>query len=245
MKSFLKLRNFNRKNVYENINFNLKKGEILGLVGLIGAGRTEVACGICGIDKTDSGEVYIEGKKLKITNYQNAIDNGLVYMTEDRKKQGLFLDFSTRKNLTCTRLDKVPNKRFINNKKEMQIANQFIEKMRIKTASGEQKVSNLSGGNQQKVMLSKWLFADPKVMILDEPTRGIDVGEKTQIHKMLRKFANEGIGIIIISSELPEIIGMSDRALVMHQGKIKGELFHEEICEKKIITIASGMEKEI
>ena len=234
------VKNLSKKRKYKNINIKLKRGEVLGIVGLIGAGRTEMACGICGIEKPDSGEMTLEGKPMKVSNFKDAIVQGLTYMTEDRKKQGLYLDFDISKNLTCSNLDKVPNKKIINRREENRIAHDFAERMRIKCSSVEQKVGSLSGGNQQKVMLSKWVFTDPKVLILDEPTRGIDVGEKAQIHKMMRAYANSGIGVIIISSEMPEIIGMSDRVLVMHKGEIIGELSGDEITEKNMIFLATG-----
>jgi ribose transport system ATP-binding protein len=236
----LSVKNLSIKGIFEDINFELKKGEILGFSGLIGAGRTEVARGLCGIYKADSGVVYLNGQKVDIKKYRDAVRNGIVYLTEDRKENGLFLDLSIEQNITASFLKRIAKLIFINNTKERQHALNFVERLNIKVADVEQKVNCLSGGNQQKVMIAKWLFVTPKVLIMDEPTRGIDIGAKAEIHRMLRDFVNEGMGIIIISSEMPEIIGMCDRVLVMREGAIKGELNQLEINEHNIITLAAA-----
>lgn len=228
-------------NIFENVSFTLQKGEILGFSGLVGAGRTEVMRGLCGLYKLESGNVILHGKKLNIKSYSDAIDQGIVYLTEDRKLRGLFLNLSVKKNISASTLKKVSNKLLISNRQEVGYSNEYVKKLGIKVPDVEYKVNNLSGGNQQKVMIAKWLAADPKVFILDEPTRGIDVGAKLEIHNMLRDLANQGIGIIIVSSELPEILGMCDRVIVMHEGRVTGEVTDKEISEEKIITLASSL----
>lgn len=228
---------FNKKGVFRDINFNLKKGEILGFAGLTGAGRTEVARAICGIDAFDDGEVFIEGEKVKINNYNFAIKIGLSYITEDRKKQGLFLKMSVRENISAASLQKVTKNMLIRRSTEYVNAKKLIKKLNIKVSDIEQKTNTISGGNQQKVLFAKWLNIDPRIIIMDEPTRGIDVGAKVEIHRMIRELAENGIGVIIISSELPEIIGMCDRVIVMHEGKISGEI-PNNITEKNIMTLA-------
>ena len=230
---------FNKKGVFKNINFNLKKGEILGFAGLVGAGRTEVSRAVCGIDAFDDGEVIVEGKKAKINNYKSAIKIGLVYITEDRKNQGLFLKMSVRENISAASLQKVTKNMLIRKFIERANGNKLIKKLNIKVADVEQKMSSISGGNQQKVLFAKWLNIDPRIIIMDEPTRGIDVGAKSEVHKIIRELVKSGIGVIIISSELPEIIGMCDRVIVMHEGKITGEVSNNNITEKNIMLLAS------
>jgi ribose transport system ATP-binding protein len=236
----LRVCNLNRGGFFRNINFYLKRGEILGFSGLVGAGRTEVARAVCGIDPIDEGEVYLNGQKLDISCYSDALREGVCYLTEDRKRQGLFLKLSVQQNITVTEIDNISRHLLIPNDKELEIASTYVDKLGIKVSGLRQKVDSLSGGNQQKVMLAKWLSLNPKVIFMDEPTRGIDIGSKVEIHNMLRRLAKEGIGIIVISSELPEIIGMCDRVIVMHEGVISGEVTEAEICENKIIRLASG-----
>ena len=230
---------FNKKGVFKDINFNLKKGEILGFAGLVGAGRTEVSRAVCGIDAFDGGEVVIEGKKVKINNYKSAIKLGLVYITEDRKNQGLFLKMNVRENISAASLQKVTKNMLIRRFIECVNSNKLIKKLDIKVADVEQKMNSISGGNQQKVLFAKWINIDPKIIIMDEPTRGIDVGAKSEVHKIIRELVESGIGVIIISSELPEIIGMCDRVIVMHEGKITGEVSNNNITEKNIMVLAS------
>ncbi|SFE83046.1 ABC transporter [Thermoanaerobacter thermohydrosulfuricus] len=234
-----------RKGVYSDITFKLYEGEILGIFGLMGAGRTEVARGICGIDHVDNGEIYLNGEKIPINNIRSSIDRGLVYVTEDRKNEGLFLEMSIAANIIAANLKQVSKRGLINVNLVTSISEKFRGNMNIKCKTIEQSVITLSGGNQQKVLLSKWLALDPKVLILDEPTRGIDVGAKHEIHEILRNLANQGIGIIVISSELPEILGISDRILVMHQGKIVRELMDKEANEELIMQYATGTKKDI
>ena len=230
---------FNKKGVFKDINFHLKRGEILGFSGLMGAGRTEVARAICGIDTFDEGEVFIEEKRVKINDYNSAIKLGLGYITEDRKNQGLFLKMSVRENISAASLENVTKNMLIRKSNEYVNGKKLIKKLNIKVSDIEQKMNSLSGGNQQKVLFAKWLNIDPKIIIMDEPTRGIDVGAKAEMHRMIRELAESGIGVIIISSELPEIIGMCDRVIVMHEGKIIGEVSNNDITEKNIMTLAS------
>ena len=226
--------------VFQNINFELRRGEILGISGLIGSGRTEVARAVCGIDRFDSGEIRYMGKKVQFKNYADAIRHGLCYLTEDRKQQGLFLNLSVKNNINATIIDNISKLMFLSSKKEAASANAYVSKLNIKVSNINQQINSLSGGNQQKAMIAKWLSVNPAVIFMDEPTRGIDVGAKSEIHGMLRQLSNTGIGVIIISSELPEIIGMCDRVIVMHEGSIKGEVQGGEITEKNIILLASG-----
>lgn len=238
--NLLCIKNLTKKGQLDNINFSLRKGEILGFSGLVGAGRTEVVRAICGIDPKDTGSIYLEDKEVIFKNYNDSIKSGICYLTEDRKQQGLFLNLSVKDNLNVAVYDRITNRTIISSLKEKEVAEKFSKKLNIKIFDLKQKIESLSGGNQQKVMIAKWLSIDPKVIFLDEPTRGIDVGAKAEIHNMLRELANEGIGIVIISSELPEIIGMCDRVLVMREGKITGEVSGEDINEKNLIMLASG-----
>lgn len=239
-KVLLKVKGLTRHEVYKNISFDLYDGEILGIAGLIGAGRSEIARGICGIDHVDSGEVELLGEKMPLNDVRKSIDKGLIYITEDRKSQGLFLQMSIKENIVAPDLKQISNNGFIKEKLVTKISEEFKERLNIKCRDVNQKIINLSGGNQQKVLLSKWLYVNPKVLILDEPTRGIDVGAKHEIHEILRKLSNEGRGVIVISSELPEILGISDRILVFHQGEITGEISAEEASEELIMQYATG-----
>ena len=236
-----KVENLSRKGHFEHISFELKKGEVLGITGLVGAGRTEVLRTICAIDKADSGNLYYGGKQLQFSSFREAINAGVVYLTEDRKEEGLFLNLSLVNNITSANLKVVASNRMIDEKKEAEAAGKYIGKLNIRTSGVSKKTGLLSGGNQQKVVFAKWLLCDPKVILLDEPTRGIDVGAKREIYFIIRELAKQGIGVIVVSSELSEIIGMCDRVLVMHEGKMNGELLPEEMTESNIITHASGL----
>jgi len=238
--TILEVKDFCQKDVFENINFSLRRGEILGFSGLIGSGRTEVARAVCGIDHFDSGEIIYRENCVSFKNYAEAIRQGICYLTEDRKQQGLFLNLSVKDNVNVTIIDKISKRLMIASKKEAENVKEYVKKLNIKVSDVAQQINSLSGGNQQKTMIAKWLSIDPRVIFMDEPTRGIDVGAKAEIHNMLRTLANAGIGIVIISSELPEIIGMCDRVLVMHEGRITGEVQGDEMTEKNIILMASG-----
>ncbi|MBC7329905.1 sugar ABC transporter ATP-binding protein [bacterium] len=236
----LRVEGLTREGVFRDISFTLHKGEVLGLAGLVGAGRTEIARAIFGADPIDRGKIYLEGKEVRIRSPQDAIRLGIGLLTEDRKRYGLVLPMTVRENTTLANLMEVAIRGFINFAKEREAARRFVEDLDIKTPSIEQIARNLSGGTQQKLVLAKWLFTKSKVLIFDEPTRGIDVGAKVEIYELMNQLAERGVGIIMISSELPEILGMSDRILVIHEGKIAGELTREEATQEKIMHLATG-----
>lgn len=238
----LRVKNLNRKGVLHDISLEVHRGEIVGLAGLVGSGRTETARAIFGADPIDSGVIEIEGKPVRIRSPRDAIRAGIGMVTEDRKQQGLVLGMPVRSNNTLTNLQDVSTAGFIQMRQERGVAEKYREELSIKTPTIEQTVRNLSGGNQQKVVLAKWLFAGVKVLILDEPTRGIDVRAKSEIYELMNELAARGVGILMISSELPEILGMSDRILVMHEGRIVGELSREEATQEKIMHLATGGE---
>lgn len=229
------------KKKLDNISFSVRKGEILGIAGLMGAGRTELAMSILGTygDKV-SGELFVYGEKVVNKNPRDAIKNGICYLSEDRKGNGLVLGMDIKGNISLPNMSKISNRGVINENEEIRIAEKQCNDLRIKTPSIEQTVGNLSGGNQQKVVIGKWLMASPKVLILDEPTRGIDVGAKYEIYNIMNELAKEGVAIIMISSELPEVIGMSDCILVMHEGRICGEYRRGEATQEKIMRSAIG-----
>lgn len=241
----LEVKNLNEPGVLKDINFYVRSGEILGLSGLVGAGRTELARALFGADKISSGEIYINGKKTVIRNVRDAINNGFALLTEDRKAQGLLLDMSVDYNvsissLNCTRTKgKFFHGPFTNRKKIQENTKKYVEMINIKTPHIQQKVKNLSGGNQQKVILGKWLSTDAKIIIFDEPTRGIDVGAKVEIYSLMERLTKEGNAIIMISSELPEVMGISDRILVMHEGAIVAEVNAKEATEELLVKYAS------
>ena len=207
----------------------------------MGAGRTELALSIFGNSKDYKleGDIYIEGKKVKFKNVKDAIDAGIAYVTEDRKGNGLILIDDIKRNITLGNLQELSTNGVINENEEILIANDYKSSLNIKAPSIEQKVGNLSGGNQQKVSLAKWMFVKPKLLILDEPTRGIDVGAKFEIYTLMNELVNQGMSIIMISSELPEVLGMSDRIYVMADGMFVGELSQEEATQEKIMQLAT------
>ena len=221
-----------------DINFELRKGEILGIAGLVGAGRTELIRAIFGLDRRDRGEIYINGQPVAIKTPEQAIRRGIAFVTEDRRNQGLILGMSVRENCTLVALRDLQAGGFIRFHKERKTVREAIDLLKIKTPSMETVTATLSGGNQQKVVLAKWLVINPRVLILDEPTRGIDVGAKAEIHRIMSDLARQGVAIIMISSELPEILGMSDRIIVMHQGRLTGELSREEATQERIMALA-------
>jgi ABC-type sugar transport system ATPase subunit len=233
---------FSRKGIFQDIQFGLKRGEILGLAGLVGAGRTDLARAIFGIDPKDQGKVVLEGEELDIHRPQDAINRGIAYLTEDRKGQGLFLDMTILENLIAPVLKEFTNRfGFLARKEIKEDVFTRIEKFAIATPSANQKILNLSGGNQQKAMIAMWMGIEPKVIIFDEPTRGVDVGARSEIYHKLRELAEAGTGIIMISSDLPELIGICDRILVIHQGQITGEVSREEFSEELILAYAAGI----
>lgn len=236
----LSVRNYSKKGQYEDVSFDLRKGEILGFAGLMGAGRTEVMESVFGYRTPDSGDLFVNGKQVKIKSPIDAIRYKMALLTEDRKKTGLFLPLTVKDNTVIASLNKFMKKKsFINEKKIKDVCESEVTKMAIKTPSIDQKMLFLSGGNQQKVLISRWLLTDPDILILDEPTRGIDVGAKSEIHKLMSAMTAQGMAIIMISSELPEILGMSDRVLVMHEGRLTGELSREEATQERILQLAT------
>jgi ribose transport system ATP-binding protein len=221
-------------------SFQLRKGEILGFSGLIGSGRSELMRAIFGVDPKAEGQILLDGQVIHINSPQAAIRHGLGYLPEDRKAAGLFLDMSVKMNVEAAVIKQVSTGGFVDPSKERALSQHYVQQMNVSTPSIEQDVSRLSGGNQQKTLVARWLAIEPKILIVDEPTRGIDVGAKKEIHFLLRTLASEGVGVIMISSELPEVLGMSDRILVMHESAIVAEFNAADATEEKIIRAASG-----
>lgn len=229
---------------FHDMSFTLKRGRILGFSGLIGAGRTELMRALCGIIGYRSGRLYYNGKEVKHKQYIDAINNKICYLSEDRKKNGIFLDMSVKRNIVAAILHKVSKAGFISVRTENEYADSEIKRMNVKTESRNIDLRSLSGGNQQKVMIGKWMAVNPEVIIMDEPTRGIDVGAKSEIHFMLRKLCNSGMGVIVVSSEMPEIIGLCDDVIVMHEGKFMGMISDDDITENNLIRMATGKKFE-
>jgi putative multiple sugar transport system ATP-binding protein len=229
------------RQVVKDVNFHVKKGEIVGIAGLMGSGRTELALSIFGNAKSYKlqGDLVLDGKSTALKHTSDAIKAGIAYVTEDRKGDGLFLIQDIKSNISAANLKGISNNGVLNDNEEIKIADHYKKSLSIKASSLEQLVGNLSGGNQQKVSLGKWLFVGPKLLILDEPTRGIDVGAKFEIYTVMNELINEGMSIIMISSELGEVLGMSDRVYVMAQGEMKGELSVEEANQEKIMQLAT------
>lgn len=222
----------------KEVSFTLRKGEVLGFSGLVGAGRTEVMRAIIGADTMRTGEVYLEGKKIVNRSPKHAVDNGIVLVPEDRKLQGIISNLSVAGNINISLLNKNANKLgIIDRKKETEEAYKGIENFKIKTPSPDKKIVELSGGNQQKCIVARWIATNPKVLILDEPTKGIDVGAKSEFYNMICEFAKQGLGVILISSELPEVIGLSDRIIVMKSLRIAGEVSREEATEDRLLSL--------
>ncbi|WP_215800862.1 sugar ABC transporter ATP-binding protein [Pantoea dispersa] len=236
----LTVRNLTCKDRFTDVSFSVRKGEILGVAGLVGAGRSEVMESLFGMESFDSGEVLIDGVPVKIDSPSTAIEKGMAFLTEDRKKSGLFLVLSVLENMSIVNMpDYIGKSGFVSHMKMAQDCMEQIRKLNIKTPTMDQIINNLSGGNQQKVLIARWLLAQPKILILDEPTRGIDVGAKAEIYRLISELANRGVAIIMVSSELPEILGMSDRVMVMHGGRITGILDKEEADQETILSLAS------
>ncbi|BFT74517.1 sugar ABC transporter ATP-binding protein [Paenibacillus sp. P36] len=237
----LKVENLSLKPYFDNVNFSIRKGEVVGFSGLVGAGRTELARTLFGDWKPDTGRVYWKGKQVHLRNPVDAVALGFGFATEDRKQSGLFLDMSIAQNITIAVPKKVSKWQVINRKTEDQTVDRKVKELNIKVNKVTQPVKSLSGGNQQKVVIAKWLATDCELFILDEPTRGIDVGAKSEIYHLISQFAAEGKAVIVISSELPELLGLCNRILVMHRGTIHGELDHTEANEQKIMALAAGI----
>ena len=223
------------------LNFTLHAGEIVGMAGLVGAGRTELLATLFGVTPLIGGEIVIDGERVEVQSPEDAIRSGIALVPEDRKQQGLILEMTVRENLGLATLKQESHKgMFLNETREDEITKQMINQMRIKTPSSRQVVRYLSGGNQQKVVLGKWLAMEPRVLLLDEPTRGIDVGAKQEIYGLMEDLAGRGVSILFVSSELEEVMGMSDRTLVMHEGRITGELTRDQLSEEAIMQLATG-----
>jgi ribose transport system ATP-binding protein len=236
----LEVRNLAGQNGVKNISLTVRKGEIVGLAGLIGAGRTELVRLICGVDKLTHGEVLMEGKQVKIKSPASAVKHGIGWIPEDRKLYGLILGMDVQENTTMAILRRISNLLgAVRRKEAKKISTHYVETLSIVTPSLRQIVRNLSGGNQQKVVLAKWLSTEPKLLIMDEPTRGIDIGAKAEVHALMSQLAKRGIGILMISSEMPEIIGMSDRVIVMCQGRVTGEFERGKLDQEEIMTRAT------
>lgn len=239
----LEVKNLSTDALLKNISFSVRKGEILGLAGLVGAGRTETARAIFGADAKTSGEIYIHGRKRDIRKPRQAIKEGIAYIPEDRKKHGALLGMSIRENISFICIKDIAKAGFVDKSKDKSLSEKYIQELSIKTPSMEQLTKNLSGGNQQKVVLAKSLAGNSDIILFDEPTRGIDVGAKKEIYVLMNELARQGMAIIMISSEMEELLGMSDRILVMHEGEVTGELSKEEATQEKILKLASGIKE--
>ena len=238
----LRVVGLNRKNVFKDVSFELQKGEILGLAGLIGAGRTEVGRAIVGVDPKDSGHIYLDGKEVHINNPKDAIIHKIAYLTEDRKKDGLFESMELCNNIIAPSIENFTSViGFLERKRINQYVESSVLEFGITTTSIMKKVLYLSGGNQQKVLVAMWMSIQPKVIIFDDPTRGVDVGSKADIYQILKDSASRGVGIIMISSELSELIGVCDRILAFHYGRIMGEILRKDFSEERIMTLAAGI----
>ncbi|WP_282706183.1 sugar ABC transporter ATP-binding protein [Fuchsiella alkaliacetigena] len=241
-KEVLKVEGLSKDGLFNDISFSIHEGEVLGLSGLVGAGRSELAETIFGVRKADSGKIFLEGDEIKVGDANKSVDLGIGFVPENRKEQGLILGRSVLDNLSLAKIRNLNRYGFIKGREEKLIYQDYQDKLDIKTPSSKQQVKNLSGGNQQKVIMAKWLCINPKLLILDEPTVGIDVGTKAEIHKLIRKLAAAGIAVLVISSEMPEVMGVSDRILTMYHGEITGEFYAEEATEEKLIKGITGIE---
>ncbi|MGF7048096.1 ribose transport system ATP-binding protein [Paenibacillus sp. DS2015] len=236
----LEVRNASKKGQFKDVNFSVRSGEVIGFSGLMGSGRTEMMRTLFGLETLDHGEIWVRGKKVMIRNPNDAMKAGIGFVTEDRKDEGLVLDFSIRDNMVLTNLYSFAPKGIIIDKKEQEFVDILIKRLQIKTQSSATLVRNLSGGNQQKVVIAKWIGIGLSVLILDEPTRGVDVGAKREIYQLMNELTERGVAIIMVSSELPEVLGMSDRIIVVHEGEISGELSQQEATQENIMTLATG-----
>ena len=236
--TILEVKNFTQGNKFQDISFTVKKGEIFGIAGLVGAGRTELMHALFGLDKPEQGSVVFDGEELHVNRPKDAIAKGIAYVTEDRKDEGLVLEMSIAQNITLASMKELSAGLFVKENEEKKVIKDQIQKLRIKMNNPKQMVKSLSGGNQQKVVLAKWMMKEPKLLILDEPTRGIDVGAKAEIYKLMCEYVAKGNAIIMISSEMPEVMGMADRIMVLSNGKIGGELNRDEFVQEQIMHMA-------
>jgi len=236
----LEVKGFSSGRSFSDVSFSLRKGEILGFFGLVGAGRSEIMKSLLGLDPLDSGEVRLDGRKVKFSNPSVALAHGVAYVPEDRQSQGLVLPLGIDNNICLPQTASLAVGGFVARKAEDALAREYGSKMEIRAASWDEAAMNLSGGNQQKVVLAKWLATKPRVLILDEPTKGIDVGTKAAVHEFMSQLAAEGLAIIMISSELPEVMGMADRVAVMHEGRLVAVMDRADASEEKILKAATG-----
>ena len=234
----LEVRKLSRSGHFSNVSLELKKGEVLGITGLVGAGRSELAQSIFGLNPPDSGEIILEGEQVNFSHPSEAIEKGIAYLPEDRKVEGLVLSQPIKRNITIPILNRIRSRKLLDLNEEKRLSEMFIEELDIRPTDPNRLTGQLSGGNQQKVVIGKWLASKPKLLIVDEPTNGVDIGAKVAIHKLLRQLAAEGLGIILISSELPEVLTVSDRILVMRQGEITAELDVKEATQEIILAYA-------
>lgn len=239
-KEMLRVEGLTKTKTFENINFSVKAGEVLGVSGLMGAGRTEIMQAIFGNLPYESGKIFIEGGEVKIKCAQDAINAGIGFITEDRKTEGLLLEKSISDNISLANLGKISKNGVLSKAKEKEIVDKGIKEFRIKCFGPDHECNNLSGGNQQKVVFAKWVYTDPKILILDEPTRGVDIGAKKEIYSVINDLAAKGVAVIMVSSELPEVLGMSDRVMVVHEGHITGIIDAAEADQEKVMTLATG-----
>lgn len=240
----LEVRHLSSPGSFADVSFQLRQGEILGFAGLVGAGRTEVARVLFGIDRAQSGEIWLKGKQMRIRSPRDAMRYGIAYVPEDRHQHGLVMDFSIAANVTLPILQQVSRLGLLDPRLERKIAGDYSSQLRVRSSGIGQLVNALSGGNQQKVVLSKWLATNPSVLILDEPTRGIDVGAKAEVHRIISDLAVEGLAIILISSELPEVLAMADRVMVLHEGRVSGTFARSEATQERVMFAATGQERD-
>jgi rhamnose transport system ATP-binding protein len=238
----LKVSRLTREGVFVDVSFEVRRGEIVALAGLVGAGRSEVARAIFGIDRPDAGGVEVDGRALKLGSPTAAMAAGIGLVPEDRREQGLVMEMAVERNIGLTRLRALSRMGVIARGAERELASTWAERLQIKLHRLGDPVGFLSGGNQQKVVLAKWLATDPKVLIIDEPTRGIDVGTKAEVHRLMSELAGRGLAVLMISSELPEVLGMADRVLVMHEGRLARELTRSEANEESVVRAATGVQ---
>jgi ribose transport system ATP-binding protein len=235
----LEVKNLSQEGILEDASFQVRAGEVVGMAGIVGAGRTELARAIFGVDPVDSGEVWVEGRRIKLENPREAKRRGMGFITEDRQGQGIVPQLSVAENLSLASLERNISVGLVNRREQRKRARKMIEDLNIRTPGLEQEIRYLSGGNQQKVVIGKWLLADSRVLIMDEPTRGIDVGAKVEIYELMNELTENGAGILMISSDLPEVLGMSDRILVMSEGRITGELPVDEATQENVMELAT------
>jgi len=236
----LRVEGLTHEKMFRDVNFSVRAGEVLGVSGLMGAGRTEIMQAIFGNLPIVDGKVFIEGKQVHIKNPRQAIAAGIGFITEDRKTEGLLLEKSIAENIELCNLNKVSKNSVLSKKKGAELVKRGIEEFRVKCFGPDHECNNLSGGNQQKVVLAKWIYTDPKILILDEPTRGVDIGAKKEIYSVINDMAARGVAIIMVSSELPEVLGMSDRIMVVHEGHITGIIDGKTADQAKVMTLATG-----